>query len=303
MATLQIKKKSLNTWEHIDSELGTFILSKFYFSADGTKFQVVEQGQAKRRIYDITEISVFDIGGSAETFATITALSLRLEELKYPAYNLGGVFSFDPSNYDLDDFNNNSLDPYVRESEIPVSGVITTEYTLLSSSLATQDVSGITTYINSRNPALVIEDNETAYFRVTDTGQIFELKLHGVTVGIAQTPILSSDVLDFGQDTPIITKNIQTGTSYTLLSSDNGKKIITTNSSAITITIPTSLPSGFNCEVYQSGTGQITFVASGTTLVMSSFEVATTQERRALVGIDNTDVANEYHLYGMLTAI
>lgn len=83
MATLQIKKKSDKIWEHIDSELGTFIVSKFYFTADFNEFQIVEQGQSKRRRYPVANIEVFDIGGSAETFVNITQLSLRLEELNY----------------------------------------------------------------------------------------------------------------------------------------------------------------------------------------------------------------------------
>jgi hypothetical protein len=94
MATLQIRKKTNKTWLHVDSELGEFILSKFYFSEDVNKFQIVEQGESKRRIYDIINITVYDdsIGGSAESFTTIAELSIRLEQLLYPAFNnIAGV--------------------------------------------------------------------------------------------------------------------------------------------------------------------------------------------------------------------
>jgi len=92
MSTLIIRKKSLKTWLHTDSVLGDFIISKFYFNADNGNFQVVEQGQSKRVIYDVTDITLYDDtdGGSAETFANITALSLRLEELNYPAFQYDG---------------------------------------------------------------------------------------------------------------------------------------------------------------------------------------------------------------------
>jgi hypothetical protein len=88
MSTLVIRKKSLKTWLHTDSLLGDFIISKFYFSTGNITFQIVEQGQSKRVIYNIADITLYDdtSGGVAETFGTITELSLRLEELNYPAF-------------------------------------------------------------------------------------------------------------------------------------------------------------------------------------------------------------------------
>ena len=54
---------------------------------------------------------------------------------------------------------------------------------------------------------------------------------------------------------------------FQLSASDNGSVINMNSSSAVTITIPTGLPDGFNCMVFQSGTGQITFAGSGLTPV------------------------------------
>lgn len=50
--------------------------------------------------------------------------------------------------------------------------------------------------------------------------------------------------------------------TYTLLPADNGKVIQSTSASAITITIPSGLPAGFNCTVVQMGAGQITFTGT-----------------------------------------
>ena len=61
--------------------------------------------------------------------------------------------------------------------------------------------------------------------------------------------------------------NDQTSTTYTLQSSDNGKVVTLNNASAITLTIPSSLGDGFNCLIVQKGDGQITFSASGTSLI------------------------------------
>ena len=57
-----------------------------------------------------------------------------------------------------------------------------------------------------------------------------------------------------------------TSTSYTLLVGDNGKVITLNNAGAITLTVPASLPAGFNCLIVQTGAGQVTFAASGTTI-------------------------------------
>ena len=69
--------------------------------------------------------------------------------------------------------------------------------------------------------------------------------------------------------------NSQSGTTYTIDATDNGKVIQTTGASAITITIPAGLPTGFNCTVVQMGAGQITF--SGTYLNRTGFTKSASQ--------------------------
>jgi hypothetical protein len=65
--------------------------------------------------------------------------------------------------------------------------------------------------------------------------------------------------------------NAQTGLTYTLLQSDNGKVITINNASANTLTLPTSLTAGFNCMIVQYGAGTVTIVgASGVTVVNRS---------------------------------
>jgi len=60
--------------------------------------------------------------------------------------------------------------------------------------------------------------------------------------------------------------NDQTGTTYTLLSSDNGKVVVVDNASAVTVTVPSGLGAGFNCSFVQKGAGQVSFSASSTTI-------------------------------------
>jgi hypothetical protein len=63
------------------------------------------------------------------------------------------------------------------------------------------------------------------------------------------------------------TPQAQTGTTYTFTNNDCGKVLTFNNASAITVTIPTGLPLGFNCTVIQLGAGQVGFTnAAGVTL-------------------------------------
>ena len=54
-----------------------------------------------------------------------------------------------------------------------------------------------------------------------------------------------------------------TTTARTLGDSDNGKVIVFSNSSAVTVTVPDGLTSGFGCTIVQGGNGKVTVVASG----------------------------------------
>lgn len=55
-------------------------------------------------------------------------------------------------------------------------------------------------------------------------------------------------------------------TSLSLSSTHNGRTIVFSSNSPITVTVPTGLGAGFCVTVIQSGTGVVTFSASGTTL-------------------------------------
>lgn len=87
---LQIKKLSNKTWKHIDTNDGAFILTKFYAKLEFNEFLIVESYGSKRRKYLISDIEVYDIGGSAETFANFEDLFLRLEALKYTGFYKDG---------------------------------------------------------------------------------------------------------------------------------------------------------------------------------------------------------------------
>lgn len=61
------------------------------------------------------------------------------------------------------------------------------------------------------------------------------------------------------------TVNTQTA-NYTLTTSDNGAILIMNSSTAVTVTVPATLPAGFVVQIIQKGAGQITVTGSGSTI-------------------------------------
>lgn len=82
--------------------------------------------------------------------------------------------------------------------------------------------------------------------------------------------------------------------AYSITAADNGKILQSTASSAITVTIPSGLPTGFNCTVVQLGTGQLTF--SGTYFNRGGFTKSASQYAVVSIihlGSNNIIVAGE----------
>ena len=69
--------------------------------------------------------------------------------------------------------------------------------------------------------------------------------------------------------------NAQTGTTYTLAATDASKVVTATNAGAITVTVPSGVfVAGDIITVINSGAGQVTFAASGTTIVSTGATAA-----------------------------
>lgn len=114
--------------------------------------------------------------------------------------------------------------------------------------------SAIQTQLDARQP---LDSDLTAIAALTTTsfGRAL-LELADAAAG--RTAILAAPA------TPTV--NAQTGTTYTLDATDNGKIVTLSNGSGITVTVPSGLGAGFHCQCIQIGTGQVTFTGSGATV-------------------------------------
>jgi hypothetical protein len=90
--------------------------------------------------------------------------------------------------------------------------------------------------------------------------------------------------------------NDQTGTTYTLLSTDNGKVITLNNASAITLTVASGLGAGFNCMIVQKGAGIVTLVGASGVTVTNRIGFTKTAGTNAIVTL--IAIASNYFVSG-----
>lgn len=86
-------------------------------------------------------------------------------------------------------------------------------------------------------------------------------------------------------------------TTYTLSATDNGRTIEFTSNSAVTVTVPTGLPAGFNCMLVQLGTGQLTLSPSSTTIRHRQSHTKTAGQFAA-IGLTALSTSNTFILFG-----
>ncbi|WP_026708167.1 hypothetical protein [Flavobacterium frigidarium] len=96
---------------------------------------------------------------------------------------------------------------------------------------------------------------------------------------------------------PKLVSVVNKTTSYTLFAADNGKVFTFNSGTAMTLTVPTGLPVGFNISIYQTGLGEVTIIGGATILNrLSRFKTA---GKDAGVGLLIT-ATNTAHLTGDL---
>lgn len=101
--------------------------------------------------------------------------------------------------------------------------------------------------------------------------------------------------------TPLLVLNAQTGTTYTVVSTDVNKLVTLNNASAITVTIPNGVFSvGQQINFLQLGAGQVTFQGDGTSTILSNPGVKTRAQYSITTAI--CIASNTFLLTGDITA-
>lgn len=168
-----------------------------------------------------------------------------------------------------------------------LTGDITTSAGAVATTLATVN-SNVGTYGSATAVPTVVVNGKglvTAATNVTITPAVGSITGLGtgvgtalaVNVGSAGAPVVNGGALGtpssgnlanatgLPSSSIVAAENTQTGTTYTLASTDNGKVVTLNNASAITLTVPT-LSAGFVCTIVQKGAGQVTVTGSGATI-------------------------------------
>lgn len=81
----------------------------------------------------------------------------------------------------------------------------------------------------------------------------------------------------------IINSNV---TSYTLAAIDNGRIIDFTSATTVTVTVPNTLPVGFQVSITQAGTGSVAFVGSGGMVINNRYSGTQTSGQWSKIGIE-----------------
>jgi len=89
-----------------------------------------------------------------------------------------------------------------------------------------------------------------------------------------------------------------TGTTYTFVAADMGKQKVFSASTAISATIPSGLPTGFNCMIVPSSTGQVTIVQGAGVTALNARNQFKTAFKDSLVSILPGIAANLYRISG-----
>lgn len=329
MATLEIRKKSNKVWQHVSSDLGTYIVSKLYCKTNGNTFKIVEHGGSRRGEYDYSDISVYDICGGAETFVTPLLLMQRLEQLGYVGFLYDGEVL--PADLISTDASNNLIIGSDGKLFSDISGLVkkqfaqSVSYPLLSGANVSIPIPAngawgmiltnpLLTSIACLDLSLMVEAPYIGkLFKITnETGNPLELKhLTGAGIQFITKNALSiiipnkeSVFVEYDGTNAkelfrsFVTTNQKLITANTTLDSTYNNCIVKVKGTA-TITIPTGLENNFNC-VFDVWTGATaTFAVSGGASVNAT--LGSTLAAGKMATLYQDAATNVYRLRGELS--
>jgi hypothetical protein len=168
--------------------------------------------------------------------------------------------------------------------------------------IATQTLDGLTdVIITSASTNQVLAYNGTNWVNSSEAGDIASVTAGtglsgGGSTGALTLSIDTATTADLSTAQTLTNKtltdpkinlsiNAQTGTTYTLVLADNGKFITSSNTSAITVTIPpnssVAYATGAQVNIIQKGAGQVTISQGSGVTIRSTGATATAPKLRA----------------------
>jgi hypothetical protein len=137
----------------------------------------------------------------------------------------------------------------------------------------------MTRLVNFKSPGL--------YFRMTDADRVTDIRSpSGTMIPVpCQAPVADAT------------------TARTLSNDDNGRTIVFSNGSAVSVTVPAGLVSGFTCELVQAGAGAVTVVAGSSTTVSKLAAVTLVLAGQWAAARVVNRGTNTYTVTGQLTAV
>lgn len=122
----------------------------------------------------------------------------------------------------------------------------------------------------------------------------------GITDGAVTTAKLADDACTSDKLGLAAIEDVAS-TSYTLVAADLGKIKRFTSGSAVTVTVPNTLSTGFHCMLSQNGAGQVTVQGDGT-LTLRNYGTQLKLAGQYAVASVVVVASNEGRLYGQVTA-
>jgi hypothetical protein len=115
-------------------------------------------------------------------------------------------------------------------------------------------------------PILLARDNGSEVFRIADGGNVgignttpnAKLDVNGDTILSGNLTVTGSIFVSGSSIYGQVAELTSSATNYTLVRQDSGKFLNVNSGSAVTVTVPTGLPTGFTVSLCQLGAGQIT---------------------------------------------
>ena len=166
-----VKKGDAKFWHyHNNLEISKFAISDFVISIDGNSFKIIEKDGARRYNYLVTDISVVDETDTSvvEHYTDAVVLWNRLKTLNYiPFLIANSALSFNPSEHDLNEFNNLASDPFAHRSEVVGGGNLDQILTNGNESLRNAKIGSLLLFDTAGNSYCLVTIND-GVFRAYD---------------------------------------------------------------------------------------------------------------------------------------